>query len=204
MTDYTILVNRHYRLSKDMVPQNLCRVPVPFPASLQKPDCRMEEQAASQALALFRRSQREHLHLTAISGYRSYEYQNTLYQNYKNKQDRRCLFPDTCSHDILSYVAPPGASEHQTGLALDISCPAISYRLTEDFADTKEGKWLAAHARLYGFIIRYPKGKEKHTGYPWEPWHIRYVTKPLAAYLTLTGLTLEEYYDMNPVECTEQ
>lgn len=204
MNDYTILVNRHYRLSKDIIPQGLCKVSIPFPASLQKPDCQMERQAATHALALFQRSQKEHLNLIAISGYRSYEHQETLYNNYKNKRDKLSLFPDGFSYDTLSYVAAPGASEHQTGLALDVSCPDVSYRLTEDFAYTKEGKWLAAHARLYGFIIRYPKGKEKHTGYPWEPWHIRYVTKPLAAYLTLTGLTLEEYHDMNLEEYKEQ
>ena len=66
--------------------------------------------------------------------------------------------------------------------------------LEDNFSQTKEGQWLSANAPLFGFIIRYPKGKEKITGYAWEPWHIRYVTKSLALYLTLTGLTLDEYY----------
>ena len=89
----------------------------------------------------------------------------------------------------------PGASEHQTGLALDVSCQAVDYQLDERFGETREGRWLKRCAPLYGFILRYPKGKEHITGYGWEPWHIRYVTRSLALYLTLTGLTLEEYYE---------
>ena len=88
----------------------------------------------------------------------------------------------------------PGCSEHQTGLALDVSCPAVSLNLSQAFAETVEGRWLARHAPLYGFIIRYPKGKEHLTKIPAEPWHIRYVTRSLALCLTLTGQVLEEYY----------
>ena len=61
---------------------------------------------------------------------------------------------------------------------------------------TKEGKWLKAHAPIHGFILRYPKRKEHITGYPFEPWHIRFVGKTLSLYLSLTGLTLEEYHGM--------
>ena len=85
-------------------------------------------------------------------------------------------------------------SEHQSGLALDVSCPAVNHELITEFAETPEGKWLVRNASLYGFIIRYPANKESVTGIPWEPWHIRYVTRPLASCLALTGLTLEEYY----------
>ena len=66
--------------------------------------------------------------------------------------------------------------------------------LDENFAETREGRWLAAYAPMFGFILRYPRGKEHITGYAWEPWHIRYVSKSLALYLALTGLTLEEYH----------
>ena len=92
------------------------------------------------------------------------------------------------------YIALPGESEHQSGLALDVSCPAVHLELEETFADTKEGRWLAAYAPMFGFILRYPKGKETVTGFAWEPWHIRYVSKSLALYLSLTGMTLEEYH----------
>ena len=69
--------------------------------------------------------------------------------------------------------------------------------LIEAFADTPEGIWLARHAPLYGFVLRYPANKESVTQYPYEPWHIRYVTRPLSAYLAKTGLVLEEYYAMS-------
>ena len=74
-----------------------------------------------------------------------------------------------------------------------MSSPEISYELEETFAQTSEGRFLTKHAAFYGFILRYPKGKEAITGYAWEPWHIRYVGRPLALYLSFTGLTLEEY-----------
>ena len=94
------------------------------------------------------------------------------------------------------YVAKPGTSEHQTGLALDISSPGGGYELEEVFGETAEGKWLAVYAPMFGFVVRYPKGKEKITGYAYEPWHIRYVGKSLSLYLALTGLTLDEYHQI--------
>lgn len=102
--------------------------------------------------------------------------------------------PSHTSISVLCDVAAPGCSEHQTGLALDVSCPAVSLNLTENFGETDEGKWLLRHAPLYGFVLRYPKGKEHITKIPNEPWHIRYVTKSLALCLTITGQVLEEYY----------
>ena len=88
----------------------------------------------------------------------------------------------------------PGSSEHQTGLTIDVSAKSVGYRLDQSFGDTKEGKWLAKHCHEYGFIIRYPYGKEKITGYSYEPWHIRYVGISIAGYLYKNDLTLEEYY----------
>ena len=119
------------------------------------------------------------------SGYRSYERQEILYQ-------KACCKSSAASS--LCETAMPGCSEHQTGLALDVSCPAVSLNLSQAFSETAEGRWLARHAPLYGFIIRYPKGKEHLTKIPAEPWHIRYVTRSLALCLTLTGQVLEEYY----------
>ena len=97
---------------------------------------------------------------------------------------------------VNQYVAKPGTSEHQTGLALDVSSPEVDYELEEIFAETPEGKWLAVYAPMFGFILRYPKGKENITGYAYEPWHIRYVGKSLSLYLSLTGMTLEEYHQI--------
>lgn len=90
------------------------------------------------------------------------------------------------------YSAAPGHSEHQTGLAMDLTTVDANFDLVESFADTNEGKWLAENASKYGFIIRYPKEKIDITGYAFEPWHIRYVGKPYAKYLSQNKLTLDE------------
>jgi D-alanyl-D-alanine carboxypeptidase len=91
-----------------------------------------------------------------------------------------------------TYSAPPGTSEHQTGLAIDVTgadgrCPA-----SECFGLRPEAAWLAAHAAAYGFVVRYPAGKELVTGYRSEPWHLRYVGTELARSLAATGRVLEE------------
>lgn len=114
------------------------------------------------------------------SGYRSYSYQTTLYNNYVKRDGKAAA--DT-------YSARPGHSEHQTGLAIDCNSTSSSW------ATTKEAKWLAAHCMEYGFIIRYDKGKQSKTGYIYEAWHIRYIgSVELAKKLSNSGLCIEEYY----------
>ena len=90
------------------------------------------------------------------------------------------------------WVAPPGNSEHHTGLALDFVSNE-STELNKSFADTKAAKWLLENAESYGFILRYPEGKEDITGYMYEPWHIRYVGVDIAKEITEAGITFEEY-----------
>lgn len=113
-----------------------------------------------------------------LSGYRSYEYQESLY-NYYVSLDGQAL-ADT-------YSARPGHSEHQSGLAFDVG------KLDNDFGYTPAGKWLTAHCADYGFILRYPLGKEAITGYQYEPWHVRYVGVDVAKEIMSSNLTLEEY-----------
>lgn len=173
-----MLVNKEHRLGAGFIPHPLVRPAIPFDAPEDDTKCLLELRAAKAAEKLFSHAADSGLTLTGVSGYRPYRRQLKLYQNAAD----------------IRYVAPPGASEHQTGLALDVSCAAIGFALTEDFAHTAEGVWLLKNAHLHGFILRYPKGKEKITGYAWEPWHIRYVSKSLAFYLALTGLTLDEYH----------
>lgn len=117
------------------------------------------------------------------SGYRDYDFQVTVYNSMVNGYSKE--YADTWS-------ARPGHSEHQTGYTID--CNTID---NEGFADTAEGKWLAAHCHEFGFIIRYPLGKEDITGYSYESWHIRYVGKEHAAAIHEQGLTLEEYLDID-------
>lgn len=119
-----------------------------------------------------------------VSGYRSYTKQQNTYLGWCNTYGQK-------EADRIS--ARPGFSEHQLGMAIDVNS------LEESFADTAEGKWLAAHCWEYGFIIRYPKGKEHLTGYAYEPWHIRYVGKDLAKKVTDSGLCLEEYFGIDSV-----
>lgn len=90
------------------------------------------------------------------------------------------------------YSAHPGESEHQTGLSIDITSTSLACYLDECFADTADGKWIADNAYKYGFILRYPKGKETITGYQFEPWHYRYVSIDLATALHESNLTLDE------------
>lgn len=122
--------------------------------------------------------------LYVISGYRSYEYQAGLYERYVARSGAEAA--DT-------FSARPGHSEHQTGYAFDLNS------LDTSFADTKEGKWLAAHCAEYGFIIRYPADKVDITGYIYEPWHVRWLGEELAKKVTDSGLCLEEYFGITSV-----
>lgn len=118
------------------------------------------------------------INLWIASGFRSYAQQKTLYDNYVARDGKAAA--DT-------YSARPGHSEHQTGLAFDINNPSSS------FNGTKEAQWIAKNCANYGFIVRFPKGKESSTGFMYESWHVRYVGKTLAKKITASGLSLEEY-----------
>ena len=122
------------------------------------------------------------LNLSLISGYRSYKTQENLYNKYVKKDGEE---------EANTYSAKPGHSEHQTGLAFDIGS------VDRSFANTDEAKWIEENAHLYGFIVRYPKGKTDITGYIYEPWHVRYLGKENAKKVWMSGLTLEEYLGIN-------
>lgn len=131
----------------------------------------------------------EGLTLKIVSGYRSYQKQDKVYHNYAAR-DGAALAD--------RYSARAGSSEHQTGYAMDINS------VRQSFAETKEGKWLAAHCAEYGFILRYPKDKEAETGFMYEPWHIRYLGVELAQKITDSGLCLEEYLGITSAYAEEQ
>lgn len=116
--------------------------------------------------------------MSLLSGYRSYDYQKQLYESYVARDGQAAAD---------RYSARPGTSEHQTGLAFDVAS------LEQSFGQSEAGIWLANHAHEYGFIIRYPQGKEHITGYMYEPWHIRYLGYDVANDVYASGLTLEEY-----------
>lgn len=119
------------------------------------------------------------------SAFRSYELQTTYYTNYVRTSGEAAA---------SQFSAKPGESEHQTGLAVDISLVSLDCYLETCFGQTEAGKWLAQNAPTYGFILRYPADKTAITGYQYEPWHFRYVGQSLAGALTRSGLTLDEAY----------
>ncbi|MDE7105280.1 MAG: D-alanyl-D-alanine carboxypeptidase family protein [Ruminococcus sp.] len=123
------------------------------------------------------------------SGFRSYEYQNEIYNNYVDEYGQETA--DT-------FSARPGHSEHQTGMAIDVNI------IDDSFTGTPEAIWIEEHCTEYGFILRYPQGKQDITGYKYEPWHIRYVGKEVAQAVKDAGnavgdpyLTLEEYLNID-------
>ena len=124
------------------------------------------------------KAKKEDVNLCIISGFRSYEYQEKLYNEYVKQFGKK---------KTNTFSAMPGHSEHQTGLAIDI-CED-----SDKFIGTKEDLWLRKNAYKYGYIIRYPKKKEKITGYKYEPWHLRYVGKIHARRIFKKNITLEEY-----------
>ena len=123
----------------------------------------------------------DNIKLWIASGYRSYSLQTNLYNSYVLKDGKAKA--DT-------YSARPGHSEHQTGLAMDLNI------IDSSFEGTPEAIWIEKNCYKYGFIIRYPKGKEEITGYKYEPWHVRYLGKELAEKVYNTGKTLEEYLNI--------
>lgn len=143
---------------------------------------------ASNALdELFSGAMQAGYDLRLYSGYRSYSNQVAAYNGYV-KIDGQAK-ADT-------YSARPGHSEHQTGLAADLSAASGKCSLQICFGDLPEGQWLAANAYKYGFVIRYQKGQESLTGYQYEPWHVRYVGTDLSAQIKQTGQTLEQFFGL--------
>ncbi len=176
----TVLVNKFRQLPRDYIPGDLEMITPKYNQStliLRRP-ARIQFEEMCQA------AEKEGIRLRAISTFRSYLYQNQVY--YKNWLDEVPIEKYRAERDRVSARA--GHSEHQTGLAVDIN------DLEETFADTLEGRWLAEYAYQYGYVLRYPKGKEAITGYAYEPWHFRYIGIELAEQLYQSGLTYDEYY----------
>lgn len=186
-TTLDFIINRDYPLTEAYRPDDLVIPDIPFGFSDMTLDKRKLKKVAAEALEELYAAAlaEENLTIYGMSGYRSYDRQYDIYgANLINRGIR---------HTNL-YSAAPGNSEHQTGLAIDVSCAAVGFGLVERFATTAEGIWLKENCWRFGFILRYPQEKEHITGYAYEPWHIRYVGVPLAYYLFTNNLTLEEYY----------
>jgi D-alanyl-D-alanine carboxypeptidase len=149
----------------------------------------MRQEAANALVALFQAGKREAgLEFSVQSAYRSYESQTRVYDDDVARNGQAFADTDT---------ARPGHSEHQTGLAVDISAVPAQCSLDACFGETPHGRWLAANAWRFGFLLRYPADKVAVTGFTYEPWHFRYIGVPLATQLHATGVTtLEEFFGL--------
>lgn len=182
-----VLANKDFSLQPTYTPPDLVRPNVTFSFGEQKVEkAQLRKDAAKGLEEMFAAANKDGKKLFAVSGYRSYKRQQEVFQAEVNAKG------DQKAREAVAY---PGTSEHQTGLAMDISSENQSYELTEAFGNTPEGKWLQENAHNYGFILRYMKGREDITKYQYESWHYRYVGKDAATIIYKNNWTLEEFFE---------
>lgn len=178
LNEIYILINKYLYMPNDYVPNNLEEINSKYTNGTKK----LVREAKTKFEEMAETANKEGYTIRAISAFRSYEYQKGLYDNYAEKDGYQIA--DT-------YSARPGYSEHQTGLVVDIDNGVIDYN---NFENAKEFSWMQKNAYKYGFILRYPKGKEDITGYTYESWHYRYVGEKIARYIKENNITFDEYY----------
>lgn len=176
------LVNQTYLLSEDYVPPDLVQ---PL-AAAGNSGTLMRKEAADQLDLLFASAKDAGYTLVAVSGYRSYSTQRTIYSRRTRSGDKKA------DQRARLFVAPPGASEHQLGLAMDLGRKGKT-NLTASFGESDEGAWVREHAHRFGFIIRYKAQWTDITGYGDEPWHIRYVGPEHAGQIAALDIPMELY-----------
>lgn len=176
--DITVLVNKVNQIPEGWVPDDLVEV-IDGGQMLRK-------EAAEAYEKFYKAASSQGIELYSISGYRTNDTQTRYWTNMVNVYGEEYA---------SQYSAFPGRSEHQLGLAMDVSYKTTGDRLSESVADSDIGKFIVSDGYKYGFILRYLKDKVAITNYGYEPWHIRYVGVELATKLHENGLTLEEYYD---------
>ena len=173
-----LLVNKYNQLPTDYEPNDLVEVKNWYAYG----ENQIKEEVYDKFIEMFYDAKEEDLTLIITSGFRDYNLQQELYEEYQD------IYGEEEADRI---AAKPGFSEHQTGLALDI----VTYDVDmEEFEKTEEFKWLQKNAYKYGFILRYPKDKEEITGYNYESWHYRYVGIETAQKIKELGITYDEYY----------
>ena len=176
-----IIANKHYALGSDYVPENLVQLSSKYGTGKNN---QMVQVAKDAFESLCKAAEDQGYTIRGISGYRSYEYQEELYNNYVLQDGK---------DETDTYSSRAGHSDHQTGLAIDVSDGDTPYT---SFGETDEFRWMQDNAYLYGFILRFPEGKENITGYQYESWHYRYVGVDIATYIHENNITFEEYYEM--------
>lgn len=181
--NWLLLVNKTHPLSESYEPTDLIVVQhqVGSHAAIMR---YMRQEAAEHLDAMCAAAAEEGHEIGIRTAYRPYSYQKGIFNDYANRYGEE---------EANRFSARPGQSEHQTGLCADVTSPSVDYKLTTEYGKAPEGIWLAENAHRFGFIIRYPLGKEDITGYQYEPWHVRYVGEEAAAKIYEQGITLEEY-----------
>lgn len=175
------LVTKQSAVPASYVPADLVTLPAEISV---RPGERMRREAADALARLIAGARADGLFLLALSGYRSYEQQQAILE-----QEIRTYG----EAKARQQVAEPGHSEHQLGVAVDVSAASNPYDLEDTFGEEPEGKWVAVNAPRFGYVVSYPAGKQPITGYTYEPWHIRYVGIELAQQVSASGKTLTEY-----------
>jgi len=183
-----LVVNKTRPLQpKDFAP-SLAVPNVPLRLASDNEEMHLRPDAARALETLVSGAKQQGIRLMLASGYRSYNFQVSLYNGYVMDQGQA---------EADQQSARPGYSEHQTGMAADLEPTSRNCEVVSCFATTPEGKWLAANAYRYGFILRYPEGKQAVTGYEYEPWHIRFVGTTLSQEMHRDHvLTMEEFFGL--------
>lgn len=157
---------------------------------------RLDSRIADAYKSMISAAKQDGISLKIISGFRTFSGQETLFRNKVNYYLNRGYSKQRATELAAEYVAPPGTSDHLTGLAVDLISPdwySYNSNLNSDFENTKQFEWLYNNCAEYGFILRYPKGKTSITGYAYEPWHYRYVGVDAAKEIMSRKICLEEY-----------
>ena len=194
--EFIRLANKHYLLDKDYVPSPLVKIP----ARKKNKDgsnanngmlkasggtMELQETCAAALIEMSEAAREDEIYLYLKSAYRSWQTQNTMYQNRLKKNNGK----------DDGWVSKAGASDHQTGLGCDVIPKSWISKsgMNSKMAKEKECIWMAEHCQEYGFILRYPEDKEEITEINYEPWHMRYVGIAAATYIMENGLCLEEF-----------
>lgn len=178
-----ILVNKTHSITQDYKPDDLTAI-LYFAADRAEATRYMRTEAAEHFHEMVEAAADEGLTLVMTTAYRSYGFQKMLFDNYVTQKGEE---------EANKTSAKPGESEHQTGLAVDITSPSVDNQLTVTFGSTPEGQWIAENAHRFGFILRFPESSQSITGYSFEPWHFRYVGFTAAEMIYERGITLEEF-----------
>lgn len=179
-----VLINKNHPIPEDYS----------FTLGTIKGVMKCDERIIPDLFSMIEGAYNDHVNLVICSPYREDSRQQMLFDRKVTKYTAQGMSYMDAYKTAATVVTIPGTSEHQVGLALDIVSDNYS-ALNSGFGDTKAGKWIAEHSYEYGFVVRYPEGKEDITGIEYEPWHLRYVGKNAAKVLHEENITLEEFWE---------